>query len=525
MPRKQIPEDRLIDHSNKIGLLPNRSSEASRIVQEFADLCGVSKSTIYRRLRKRKKPNGLKRADCGTPRVAKKAEMERFCQIIAAMKIRTRNKKGRHLPASEAIRLLEDYGIETPRDGLIKAPRGLLKRPTVNRYLKKWGYDIAQLIIEPPAVRFEARHANECWQFDLSPSDLKVVDQWPEWIDPKQGRPVLMLYSAVDDRSGVAYQEYHCVYGEDVEAALLFLFRAMAAKDIEGFPFQGIPGILYIDNGPIARSHVFQRVMKYLGIEVRTHMPRGKDGRRTTSRSKGKVERPFRTVKEVHETLFHFHKPKTVEEANAWLLNHILRYNEKKHRSEPHSRIEDWIANLPSDGIREMCAWERFCTFAREPQRRKVGVDARISINGIAYEVDPELAGQQVILWWGIFDSELYVESGDERFGPYRPVGGPIPLNRYRAFKKTAAEKRADKVESLAEKLRLPIEALSKDSRIPEALKRSLPGDTKFNAFVDPDPFQEIRYPSILAAKKAISNYLGLPLGKLEPDQSESKRA
>jgi hypothetical protein len=113
-----------------------------------------------------------------------------------------------------------------------------------------------------------------------------VIDQWPDWIDPKQGRPVLMLYSVVDDRSGVAYQEYHCVYGEDVEAALRFLFRAMAAKDIEGFPFQGIPGILYIDNGPIARSQVFQRVMKYLGIEIRTHMPRGKDGRRTTSRSK-----------------------------------------------------------------------------------------------------------------------------------------------------------------------------------------------------------------------------------------------
>ena len=47
MPRKQIREDRLIDLSNKIDLLPNRSSEASRIVQAFADLYGVSKSTIW----------------------------------------------------------------------------------------------------------------------------------------------------------------------------------------------------------------------------------------------------------------------------------------------------------------------------------------------------------------------------------------------------------------------------------------------------------------------------------------------
>jgi hypothetical protein len=33
-----------------------------------------------------------------------------------------------------------------------------------------------------------------------------------------------------NDRSGVAYQEYHCTYGEAVETALQFLFNAMTAK-------------------------------------------------------------------------------------------------------------------------------------------------------------------------------------------------------------------------------------------------------------------------------------------------------
>jgi hypothetical protein len=97
----------------------------------------------------------------------------------------------------------------------------------------------------------------------LSPSDLKQIKA-PEWLQNGQGRPVLMLYSVVDDRSGVAYQEYHGVYGEDVEAALRFLFAAMAPKSLEDFPFQGIPQMLYMDNGPIARSHVFQQVMRYL---------------------------------------------------------------------------------------------------------------------------------------------------------------------------------------------------------------------------------------------------------------------
>jgi hypothetical protein len=51
-----------------------------------------------------------------------------------------------------------------------------------------------------------------------------------------------------------------------------------------------------------------------------------------------------------------------------------LRYNRQDHRSEPHSRIEDWMANFPLAGIREMCTLEQFFRFTREPQRRRVGL-------------------------------------------------------------------------------------------------------------------------------------------------------
>jgi hypothetical protein len=33
-----------------------------------------------------------------------------------------------------------------------------------------------------------------------------------------------MLFGVANDRSGVAYDEYRCIYGEDVESALHFLF-------------------------------------------------------------------------------------------------------------------------------------------------------------------------------------------------------------------------------------------------------------------------------------------------------------
>ncbi len=285
MARKQIPEERLIELLNKLNLFSPRSAERKIFIKNFADLYGVSLNTVYRSLREIKNPKPLKRIDAGSPRNLDIKVLEEYCQVIAAIKIRSNNKKGHHLSTAEAIRLLE-YGVETP-NGLVKAPKEILKKSTVNLYLKKWGYNLASLSIEPVSVRFQAKYSNECWHFDLSPSDLKVLNEWPEWITKKEGKPVLMLYSVVDDRSGTAFQKYDVVYGEDAESALRFLFYAMSPKKIDGFPFHGIPEMIYMDNGPISKSIVFQRVMRYLGINVRQHMPKGKDGRRITARAKG----------------------------------------------------------------------------------------------------------------------------------------------------------------------------------------------------------------------------------------------
>jgi hypothetical protein len=312
----------------------------------------------------------------------------------------------------------------------------------VNRYLRVWGLDDERLNQPPSAVQFQAEHSNDCWQFDLSPSDLKQVPA-PLWVEKGRGPPTLMLFSAVDDRSGVVYQEYRCVYGEDVVAGLRFLFNAMAPKEEDGLVLQGIPRMIYLDNGPITKSRMFRSVMAHLGVTIQTHMPRGSDGKWVTARSKGKVERPFRAVKEAHETLCHFHTPENEAEANLWLRRYLVRYNGQPHRSESHSRSEDWRTHLSAEGIRAMCHWERFCAFAREPERRKVGIDARVQANGINYEVDSSLAGETVTLWWGLFDQELYVEHNEQRFGPFGPIDGPIPLHRYRSLVLTETNCRA----------------------------------------------------------------------------------
>lgn len=510
-----VPIEALATLRRRLAALPARHSDRRLLMDSTAQLYAISRATLYRLLREDRRPKDAYRSDRGGTRAMPADEIERLCEIVAAMKIRTTNRKGRHLSTVRVLELLEKHGVDTP-NGFMKLEQGRITASTLNRHLSRLGYDHERMIREPLAVRFQAEHSNTIWHFDMSPSDLKQLKA-PPWIDPdRQGAPTLMLFSVVDDRSGVAYLEYRCVYGEDAESALKFLFTAMSPKANEGGPFQGIPSTLHLDNGSVAKSAVFKRVMESLGVEVITHLPAGSDGRRTTARSKGKVERPFRTIKEAHETLYHFHEPETEAEANLWLARFIITYNGGDHRTEPHSRIDDWLAHLPADGVRQMCAWERFCAFAREPERRLVGIDCRLTVAGVAYEVDPELAGETVVVWWGLFDQELWVERGDERFGPFPPVGSPIPLHRYRKHRKSRREIRADQVAALADKLVLPRAAVSGEDGV--VMIRPAATAVTVRPFRDPDPFHELTFASPLAARRAIADAVRRPLAKLSDD-------
>jgi hypothetical protein len=184
--------------------------------------------------------------------------------------------------------------------------------------------------------------------------------------------------------------------------------------------------------------------------------------------------------------------------------------------------MEDWLQHLPPEGLRDMCSWERFCTFAREPERRKVGIDARVSVAGVRYDVDPDLAGETVIVWFGLYDDQLYVEHGERRYGPYGPSDGPIPLHRYRRFKHTRSEQRADRIAGLAAQLSLPRAALSDYPTLLAPLASMAPVT---QPFADPDPFHELTFPSALEAKRAIADHLGLPLAKLSPEQLDALNA
>ena len=455
MGRKPLPIETIISLYHQLADLSAKHPDRKRLIEEAAHAFQVSVSTVRRALKHYRQPRTAHRADYNHSRKISATEMLQYCEVIAALKIRSTNRKGKQISTPMAINILENHGIEV-EGKRIMAPKGLLTKPTINRYLKRFSLSPKYFHCEPVVVRFQATYSNECWQLDFTPSELKHLPQ-----NGSEDNSSLLLASVVDDRSGLTYQEYHLSQGENVLMALRFLFNAMTPKVQKDCPFQGIPRMIYLDNGPIAKSLVFKRVCEQLGIEIRTHMPAGSGGRRTTARAKGKVERVFDTVQKQLETLYHFHKPSSLEEANAWLWNYLAHYNRLAHRYEKHSRLVDWQQNLPPEGYRQMCSWERFCQMAREPDERRVGSDACIMLEGIRYQLSEDMAGEKVIILFGLFDNELYVEFQGQKQGPFYPATGPIPLHTYRTFKKSKVEKQIDKVEALAKQLSLPRSVLT----------------------------------------------------------------
>lgn len=98
--RKQIPSDSLLHLRQRLDRLPRKSPEQTVQVQATTELYGLSASTVYRALKDFLKPRAAHRVDHGIPRLIPRPELERYCELVAALKLRTTNKAGRHLSTS-----------------------------------------------------------------------------------------------------------------------------------------------------------------------------------------------------------------------------------------------------------------------------------------------------------------------------------------------------------------------------------------------------------------------------------------
>ncbi|WP_445768818.1 hypothetical protein [Rheinheimera sp.] len=95
--KRGIAQEVLIDLYHRLEGLPPRCAQRRDIIAQATALYGISESSLYRHLRNLYQPKSIRRSDAGKPRAIPQAELEQYCEIIAALKIRTMNKNGRHL--------------------------------------------------------------------------------------------------------------------------------------------------------------------------------------------------------------------------------------------------------------------------------------------------------------------------------------------------------------------------------------------------------------------------------------------
>jgi len=104
---KQIPKEQLVQLWSQLNELSPRSRLRSEMVEQYVNLFGISKSSVYRQL-SILSPINNKRADVGMNRITEQEELIKLCRVISALKIRTSNEKNTHLSTQACIDLLED---------------------------------------------------------------------------------------------------------------------------------------------------------------------------------------------------------------------------------------------------------------------------------------------------------------------------------------------------------------------------------------------------------------------------------
>lgn len=501
----KIPLEILYRLDEKITNLPHNGKLRRKLIQDVAESYQLSSSTVYRQLKQLMlHPNKRKiRKDKGSSRVVSNDDLHFYCQLIAAMKVRSINTKKHMLSTARCIRLLEDDGVKV-KDRIITVPKKLLKVSTVNTYLKKYLISPDDIFTEPTVNHFEASYSNQCWQLDITPSELyRIPSQHPD--DPRR----LMAYSVIDDKSGLSYSRYYLTEGEDTLSALDFLYHAFAKCTESQLELYGIPDFIYTDNASFVKSRLFVRVMNTLGIQVLTHLPRGKGGRKTASRAKGKSERHHRSIKTMLEPLYKFELPKNIEQANFCLSEFTLEIANKKHRSQNLTRYQVWHDNLPKHATLTICSYEQYALLLREPIERVVKSDATIQLDNVHYQLSPQFAGEEVTVLCSSDNNRIDIEYREKEYGPFYPVEAPSTFGEYEHHKKSEKEIAADNVVKLSKDIMLHLP----DRQNKDKQKYS----NVDNYFLD----SNIKYESAIEAKLALSKHLGKPLSLLTEKQRQ----
>lgn len=382
------------------------------VLRAWLPILGIGEQTIYREIKKLSRKRRQPRADKGR---RKKPEYEAWTREIMRLKY-SRHKGVRALATADAKRLALQWG-------LIPAEAAIMPEGTINRIAKE-----LEIVPRPRREnRFEGAYPNRLHQVDASGSEYfypaRLVGG--EWIlrlrrqqmknKEQADRQRVWAWGLVDDYSGVRVARYVVAPGESARDGIEFLQWAWANLP-EHAPFRGLPEILYLDNGALARTKAFQDFCRRLGVEIKTHEV-------YRPQASGKVESGWRDQWRRFEALFlrdpgWERREISLNELNQELAAFRRESNQRPHRRLPMSKEAAWLMGINQRGGVVDIAPEAWGTIFRDASRN---LDAAGCFNykSQVYQVR-EIHACKVYVYEGLLDGSILVE--DRRTGRRYPA-------------------------------------------------------------------------------------------------------
>jgi len=319
------------------------------------------------------KPKG--RSDTGKSRKADE-------DIIAA--IRYYRERYPRIPATVIHQNLISTG---------KVAEGEISLSTVTRISNSVRKEMREYTGPKEMRRYERSHINEVWCGDSSAGPYITVD--------KKKRRVWVI-ALIDDASRM-------ITGIDVFLNDNYLNVMSVIK--KAVVHYGKPSWFNFDNGSPYKNHQMDLLCARIGTTIRYCTP-------GTPTQKGKIERWFRTMKDLWMSTLNTDTHTTLDDIRKSLLEFTQNYNRTVHTSlnglTPEDRFfseYDLIKRLSDKTIAESFLIE---------EERKVSVDSVVVLEGREYEADYRYAGQKLTLRYTPDLKEVYVY--DRGTGSLTPI-------------------------------------------------------------------------------------------------------
>lgn len=349
------------------------------VISQAASLLGVSKQTLYTKLRGVGWSSGRRlRADRGDSVVP-----EEEVRALAAL-LGTRRANGKRIMVvNDAIDIALANGLLTER----------VSAATALRLMRLYNCHPAQLDKATPHQPMRSLYPNQLWQLDPSlcvlyylpkaGSGLQVMDE----RSFNARKPValartlkerVLRYAVTDHYTGAIHVRYVMAPGETQEGLFEVLVEAMTQRD--GFVVHGVPEQLVWDAGSANMSHGIQNMLRTLTVRQWPHVP-------GNPRAKGQVENANNIIERRFEARLAFMRVEDLEQLNAAADAWSRDFNStQQHSRHGHTRWGLWSSR--AGGHIRLCPSRAICEtlLTSRPEPRKVNGELTISFKPRGFE-------------------------------------------------------------------------------------------------------------------------------------------